>query len=110
MKGNSSIQSVVMRRVAYSYGMSILSNRAILPGIFFGYSVMVLRELVFVTRVMESFLSSEVGQLPATVVQIIGGADVPSLLACAVMLASVFLLCRFLAVQPPVSYQRRATT
>lgn len=98
-----------MRRVAYSYGLSILTNRAFLPGIFFGYSVMTLKELVFVRKVAESFLESEVGQLPTTMVHVVRGADVPSLLALAVMLTSVFLLCRFLADRTPQLYQQHRT-
>lgn len=100
-----SIKSIVMRRVAYSFGLRILTNRAFLPGIFFGYSAMTLRELVFVRKVVESFLASEVGQLPITIMNILQGADIASLLALLVMLASVFLFCRFLAFRTPLVYQ-----
>lgn len=107
---SSSIKTVVMRRIAYSFVLSIITNRTFLPGIFFGCSTAVLRELVFVSRVLESFLSSEVGQIPQTVVHILKGADAPSLLALGVMLASVFLFWRFLSIRTPRQYQYHIAT
>jgi len=89
-----------MRRVWYGYTISILAHRALLLGLVFGVSSMLFKELVFIERIVDNFLQTEVGQLPIQVWHIFIEADTPSLLAGAVMVTSIFLFFRLIIVMP----------
>lgn len=89
-----------MRRVWYGYILIILANRALLLGLLFGISSMLFKELVFIERVVQNFLQTEVSQLPIKAWHIFIEADTPSLLAGAVMVTSIFLFFRLIIVMP----------
>ena len=86
----------IMRRVWLQYARSIATHRGFVLGIAFGASVQLLREFVFVARVFESFLATEIGQVPGFVYHLLTHADAPELMAAAVMLTSVWLMYRYI--------------
>ncbi|PJC56159.1 hypothetical protein CO026_01750 [Candidatus Kaiserbacteria bacterium CG_4_9_14_0_2_um_filter_41_32] len=73
----------------------------------FGVSSMLFKELVFIERIVDNFLQTEVGQLPIQVWHIFIEADTPSLLAGAVMLTSIFLFFRMIRVVPTSIHSRQ---
>ena len=55
----------IMRRVGYSYGLSVCTQPLFFHGILLGSGVMLLAELIWVQRVMTSFLETPIGDAPA---------------------------------------------
>lgn len=92
-----------MRRVWLQYARTIMTHRGFVLGIAFGASVQLLREFVFVVRVFESFLATEIGQVPSFTYHLLTHADAPELLATVVMLASVGLAYRYIKL-PTLSH------
>lgn len=86
----------IMRRVWLQYARSIATHRGFVLGIAFGASVQLLREFVFVARVFESFLATEIGEVPGFVYRLLTHADTPEILAAVVMLTSVGLVYRYI--------------
>ncbi len=54
----------IMRRVWYSYGISIGTHPFFIHGVLLGGGLMLLRELVWIRRVIASFLAVPVGEAP----------------------------------------------
>lgn len=100
-------------RIGYSFALSLLVRPAVVYGVFFGVSVQLFRELVFVQMVFKNFLAVEVGQVPSFVWQLLVTADKSELAALVVMMISFILLARSLqrpgidpVWQPMVEYGR----
>lgn len=91
-----SLKSAIMRRVWRHFAWSIVTNRGLIPGLAFGVSIQLFRELVFVERVLESLLATEVGQVPSFVYSVLINADTASLLTIAVMVSSAWLFYRYI--------------
>ena len=64
----------IMRRVWYSFAIGIMIYPPLWYGIGFGVSLGLFRELVFVSRVIESFLAVPVGNAPSYAFSIVVNA------------------------------------
>lgn len=60
-----------MRRVWYSYGLSVLVSKATVRGFALGFSAVLFVKLVSVPSVLSNLLAVEVGALPTYVWQVI---------------------------------------
>ncbi len=65
----SNMQSIVMRRVYYSYGLSILSSVVFWQGVFLGASAILLAHWLHVASIIKNFLAVPVGHVPQFVIQ-----------------------------------------
>ena len=65
----NSLQRRIMRRVWYSYGLSVLVSRAAVRGFALGFSAVLFVKLVSVPSVLSNILAVEVGAVPEYVWQ-----------------------------------------
>ena len=66
---HNSLQRRIMRRVWYSYGLSVLVSRATVRGFALGFSAVLFVKLVSVPSVLSNILAVEVGAVPGYVWQ-----------------------------------------
>ena len=66
---HTSLQRRIMRRVWYSYGLSVLVSRATVRGFVLGFSAVLFVKLVSVPSVLSNILAVEVGAVPEYVWQ-----------------------------------------
>jgi len=72
-----------------------MTSPGLVLGLAFGVSVQIFREVVFVARVLESLLATEVGQVPYFIWQVVVGADTVVLLSLGIMTVSAWQLWRY---------------
>ena len=58
------LQKIIMRRVYYSYGLSIVSSVVFWQGVFLGVSAFLLARWLHVASIIHNFLSVPVGSVP----------------------------------------------
>jgi hypothetical protein len=89
----NSLQRRIMRRVWYSYGLSILVSKATVRGFALGFSAVLFVKLVSVPSVLANLLSVKVGAVPEYVWQIfmqsIQGGEILQLIALGVVIFSL---------------------
>lgn len=72
-----------MRRVYYAFAIKCVSHPATLYAVAFVALVWWLKELVFVARVWQAFVSTPVGELGSFGFKVLAHADMLTLLVCA---------------------------
>ncbi len=65
------LQQRIMRRVWYSYAISILARKEFLKGMMLVVGLHLLATLVYVRAVVENFLATELGSLPEHVFSVL---------------------------------------
>lgn len=70
----SNMQSSIMRRVYYSYGLSIMSHAMFWQGVFLPVAAFLLAKWLHVASIINNFLAVPVGQTPQYVVNSFVGA------------------------------------
>lgn len=58
------MQAKIMRRVYYTYALSILTHSMLWKGVFLGAAAMLLTRWLYVAKHIENFLSTPVGSVP----------------------------------------------
>ena len=90
---HNSLQRRIMRRVWYSYGLSVLVNRATVRGFALGFSAVLFVKLVSVPSVLFNILAVEVGAVPEyvwqAVLQSIKSGEILQLIMLGVVIFSV---------------------
>jgi hypothetical protein len=71
---SSKMQATIMRRVYYSYGLSIVTHSMFWQGMFLSVASYLLAKWLHVASIIHNFLSVPVGQAPQYVVNSIFGA------------------------------------
>lgn len=71
---HTAIQRAVMRRVYYSYGLSIVSHPMFWRGFFLGAAALLLARWLHVASIVNNFLSVPVGNVPQYVLGSVWGA------------------------------------
>lgn len=100
MDTTTKLQRTIMRRVYYSFLLSVVLHPAFVAGLVFITSMFAVKSLVHVARVWQYFVSVPVGQLPEFVYNVVTHSEAPTLLATAAMCISFGLLVRLLFRQP----------
>lgn len=62
---SSKIQSLIMRRVYYTYALSVLTRTMFLQGVFLGVAIPLLARWLHVASIIHNFLSIPVGRVPS---------------------------------------------
>jgi hypothetical protein len=81
MKNTKKLRNAIMRRVWYTYALSLTLRQSTLWGLAFGASVIGFWKLVSITSIVHNFLSVPVGQTPAFVLGSMMQAEFMALLA-----------------------------
>lgn len=86
----SNLKRRIMRRVWYSYGISIVTHPFFIHGVLLGGGAVLLRELVWLRRVLASFLAVPVGEAPqwilARFVDVVAEGEVLLLLTLGILM------------------------
>lgn len=70
----TSIHKVVMRRVYYSYVLSIFTHTVFWQGVFLGAAAILLARWLHVASIIKNFLSIPVGQVPSYLLNSVSNA------------------------------------
>jgi hypothetical protein len=83
------IQSAIMRRVWYTYAVSLMLRQSTVWGLAFGASVIGFWKLVSITSIVQNFLNVPIGQAPTYVLQSMMQAEVLALIAFGIIVFTV---------------------
>jgi hypothetical protein len=75
------LRNAIMRRVWYTYMLSVALSRSTVWGIAFGASVIGFWKLVSITSIIQNFLNIPVGQAPTYVLEAVMQAEFLALIA-----------------------------
>lgn len=89
---NNTIKKSVMRRVYYTYALSVCCNYIALAGVVFAVSLHSFAQLVHVAKVWENFLSVPVGRAPGHILRVLSHGDFLTLLSLALVTASILVV------------------
>jgi hypothetical protein len=81
IKNSQKLRNAIMRRVWYTYALSLMLRQSTLWGLAFGASIIGFWKLVSITSIVQNFLSVPVGQAPAFVLGSMMQAEFMALLA-----------------------------
>ncbi len=96
-----------MRRVWRLYLWSIVVNPATAAGVVAVLSAVAFAQLVFIEQVVHNLLATNLGQLPAFAVSALTHADIPSLVAFAVLCVSTLWGIRLVSRLSSLAYQQQ---
>lgn len=104
----NSLQRRIMRRVWYSYGLSVLVSRATVRGFALGFSAVLFIELVSIPSILANLLTVKVGLVPEyvwqSIVQSVKGGEVLQLIMLGIVIFS--LLSFRINLRPNLSEER----
>ncbi len=84
---------MLMRRVWYTFALSLIVRPSFVAGFAFGASAIAFWRLVSITSIVENFLATEVGQIPHYIWGSLAQADTAALLAFMVLTIVSIRLC-----------------
>ena len=83
------LRNAIMRRVWYTYALSIVLRQSTVLGLAFGASVIGFWKLVSITSIVQNFLDVPIGQAPQFIVTSMMQAEMLALLAFGVIVFTV---------------------
>ena len=89
LQNTKKLHRAIMRRVYYTYALSIALRQSTLLGIAFGASVIGFWKLVSVTSIIQNFLNVPVGHVPQYALQSLMQAQTVALLAFGVIVFTI---------------------
>lgn len=83
------LQKAIMRRIWYTYALSLVLRQSAVWGLAFGASVIGFWKLVSITSIVQNFLNVPVGQAPTYVLQSVMQAEFFALIAFGIIVFTV---------------------
>jgi hypothetical protein len=106
----STMQKTIMRRVYYSYALSIVTSTVFWQGVFLGVATLLLADWLHVASIISNFLSVPVGQAPQYLVNSFVGAIASGKVLAATMLLAAGGVALSVVYQLIVELTRRGRT
>lgn len=92
MQSHATLRRAIMRRIWYTYMLSVFVRKSTVLGFLFGASVIGLWKLVSLTSIASNILNVRVGQLPSYIIESLLHAEILVLLAFGVVVFTVLTL------------------
>jgi uncharacterized membrane protein YecN with MAPEG domain len=89
LKQSQKLRNAIMRRIWYTYALSVTLRQSTVWGIAFGASVIGFWKLVSITSIVSNFLNVPIGQVPTYVLQSMMQAETLALLAFGIIVFTV---------------------
>ena len=83
------LQKAIMRRIWYTYALSLVLRQSMVWGLAFGASVIGFWKLVSITSIVQNFLNVPIGQAPTYVLQSMMQAEFFALIAFGIIVFTV---------------------
>ncbi len=91
-QADMALRRAIMRRVLYTYTLSLMVRQSTVWGLAFGASVIGFWKLVSITSIVQNFLSVPVGNVPMYILNSLMQAEMIALLAFGIIVFTVLSL------------------